>query len=109
MNELKAAKNQALLREVNERLEEMASPEMTVEFLCECANDGCTNMISLTVEEYERVRTFPTRFAIAPGHNFAEFERIVESNERFAVIEKFGEGGRAAVRLDPRRRRGRKE
>jgi len=58
----------------------------------------------LTVAEYERVRSDPTHFAVLRGHDIAEVERIVEENERFVVVEKFGASAEAAIELDPRRK-----
>ena len=31
------------------------------------------------------------RFAVVPGHVFPETERVVAGNERYEVVEKFGE------------------
>ena len=38
------------------------------------------------------------------GHDNPDVERIIELKSGYAVIEKFGESGAAAVRLDPRKR-----
>jgi hypothetical protein len=40
------------------------------------------------------------------GHDIPEVERVVEENERFVVVEKFGESAVVAINLDPRRMRG---
>jgi hypothetical protein len=37
-----------------------------------------------------------------PGHEFPEFERIVEENEEYIIVEKFGEAAEVAKSLDPR-------
>jgi hypothetical protein len=61
--------------------------------------------VPLTLEEYEYVRRAPTRFLVKPGHVYSEIERVVEtdgSGLRFEVVEKKGEAGAVAVRLDPR-------
>jgi hypothetical protein len=105
--QVRAAKNQSLFREVNERIEELRPSELLMEFACECSNTGCTASLPLDTDEYEAVRLFPTHFIVMPGHELDEVERVVELNERYAVVEKFGAGGPAAVRLDPRARRAR--
>jgi hypothetical protein len=97
-------RRQAFFREMNERIEELLSSGMYVEFACECAATTCAAPIVLSVEEYEAIRRFPTRFLVAPGHIALTNERVVEQNERFAVVEKTGEGGSVAVLLDPRRK-----
>ena len=100
----KAAHNQALMREVNERIEQLAEDAAHPEFLCECANQECTQTIELSIAEYEAIRSSPERFPVKPGHDYPEFERVVDKNERFAVVEKFGEAARVVRKLDPRSR-----
>jgi hypothetical protein len=61
--------------------------------------------VPLTLEEYESVRRIPTHFLVKPGHVYTDFERVVETDgdgKRFEVVEKHGEAGTLAVRLDPR-------
>jgi hypothetical protein len=102
----RVAKNEALFREVNERIEEvnekLDSAELS-DFLCECGDDDCTTPISLTLQEYEVVRSVPTHFAIAPGHEVIDVEEVLSTGERYSVVEKFaGEAGRIDVETDPR-------
>lgn len=100
----KGAKNQALLREVNERIVQVAHDAAHPEFLCECADTNCVEMIELSIAEYESIRSSPVRFPVKPGHNFSEFERVVEENDRYWVVEKFGVAGALARKLDERSR-----
>jgi hypothetical protein len=47
--EARIARNEALFREVNERVKEISdASEGRVDFLCECGDDQCTASISLT-------------------------------------------------------------
>jgi hypothetical protein len=106
----RAARNQSLFREVNERIEELSqSPPFQgatyVEFLCECTLDGCTEQIALTLEEYESVRRDSNRFFVLEGHEVAAVEDVVESNDRYTVVAKLGKGMEVAEKLDPRRSR----
>jgi hypothetical protein len=100
------AKNEALFRQVNERIEEVnenLGAGSYSDFLCECGDDDCTAPVSMTIAEYEEVRSEPTHFAIANGHEVVDVERVVEKNDRFSVVEKLaGEAGRIAVETDPR-------
>ena len=98
----KGARNQALWREVNERVRAVAETSAAVQFLCECASLECTEVLNLSVAEYERIRSSPARFPIMPGHEFPEFERILEENEEYIIVEKFGEAAEVAKSLDPR-------
>lgn len=71
-------------------------------FVCECGNVECAETIEVTLAEYEAVRSQPTLFLIVPGHETDDFTRVLEQNERFAVVEKVGEAGAIAQRHDPR-------
>jgi hypothetical protein len=100
-------RQQALFREVNERIEELAETfdvkdELTI--LCECGSGRCDERIALREDEYEQLRRIPTHFAVLPGHEIPDVERVVERHDGFVVVEKFGDSAKAAIRLDPRRR-----
>jgi hypothetical protein len=100
------ARNEALFREVNERIEDVqsgfAAPGRT-EFLCECGADDCTQPISLTLAEYERIRQDPKHFVVVPGHDVVDVERVVEQTDRYAVVEKIpGAPAKIALERDPR-------
>jgi hypothetical protein len=102
----RVAKNEALFREVNERIEDInqaLGADEPSDFLCECGDDSCTLPVSLTLAKYEQVRSNPTHFVIAPGHEVIDVERVLEQHDDFAVVEKFtGEAERIAVETDPR-------
>jgi hypothetical protein len=104
--EERVARNESLFREVNERIKdahEEAPAGSESEFLCECGESECTNPVSLTLREYEEVRREPTHFAILPGHEDPEIERVVAWSERFVVVEKTEpQAARIATREDPR-------
>ena len=74
------------------------------EFLCECADTNCVEMIELSIAEYELIRSSPVRFPVKLGHDYPEFERVGEEREHYAVVEKFGEAGKIVTKLDPRSR-----
>jgi hypothetical protein len=101
---VKAARNQALWREINERIRSLAEDSGDVDFVCECANLECTETIQLSVAEYEHVRGSPKRFPIALGHDLPAFEDVVAADARYAVVEKKGKAGKEAARMDPRAR-----
>ena len=108
--ERRAARNEALFREVNEQIERLGKEagfgsDGRLDFTCECLVDTCTTTISLTVDEYEDVRRYATHFFLLPGHETIDVERVVDRNHRYVVVEKFGEAGAVAIKLDPRTRR----
>ena len=90
------ARNEALMRAVNEQIASLgqgaggwADPEQTFDFQCECGqNEGCEGHILMTLAEYERVRSQRDRFAVLPGHQTDEVERVVEQEERYVIVDK---------------------
>lgn len=104
-----AARNQTLIREVNERVEEISKLHGVTlplaEWICECVDETCTERLSLTLEEYELVRSAPIRFVVAPGHEDEQVERVALRTNRFVVVEKWGAGALVALRTDPRAKR----
>jgi hypothetical protein len=103
---VRAAENQSIFRDVNERIEELNQQHGVVggvgEWVCECADTSCTERISMTPAEYERMRAHPNRFAVAPGHVLPDVEHVVDETDRFVLVSKKGPGGEKARRLDPR-------
>jgi hypothetical protein len=90
---VKAARNHSLFRTVNERIRLVADTSgTTTEFLCECASVVCKETIHLSVAEYERIRSSPTRFTIAVGHDLPEFENVIEVCDRYEVVQQKGAG-----------------
>jgi hypothetical protein len=100
----RAAKNQSLFREVNERIDELGASTMFTTFVCECSNARCDDLVPLTREEYEAVRAGSNRFVVLPGHEIPAVDRVVESDARYLVVAKLGKGAAVAEHLDPRKR-----
>jgi hypothetical protein len=89
------ARNEALFREVNERIAQLGeraqawSPDGTVEFLCECGDEGgCGKRVRVPLEAYERARQQDDRFVVVPGHETPEIERAVEWTDAYVVVDK---------------------
>jgi formate-nitrite transporter family protein len=108
---LKLALNQSAFRTSNERLRRAAAShrfgvEQRVPFVCECADEGCREIVMLSIEEYEHIRAHPTWFLLVAGHEDAEemHERIVDAEQGYSVVEKISVAGAEAERLNPRRR-----
>jgi hypothetical protein len=91
--------NEAYWREVNE----LAPPEagMLNDIFCECGRLECRQRIQVTAGEYAVVRSSPTTFAVAPGHEITDAERVVATTERYRMVEKVGEAARIAVEAEP--------
>jgi hypothetical protein len=107
--EERVGRNEALFREVNERIRDVSntfasvSGSSAVEFVCECSRTECHASVQLELADYERIREHPARFLVAVGHLWTpEAERVVEENESFWVVEKVGDAAGAAEDADPR-------
>jgi hypothetical protein len=98
------ARNEAMFRSVNERVEEVVQPgaEEEIDFLCECGDSGCVEKMTLTREEYEQVRADGAQFAVHPGHEILEIEEVVLRAERFFVVRKLPHEAEIAEETDPR-------
>ncbi len=97
--------NENLFREVNERIERLASTlhgPGPFGFLCECSNRDCEQRVTLTLAAYEAVRAQGDRFLVAPGHVFPDIERVVESHEGYEVVDKDDDVEAIARARDPR-------
>jgi len=111
---VRAAKNQSLLREVNERIEELAynrgsifedlQRSRPIDLACECLDERCTERVTMTIAEYEQIRSDSNTFFVRPGHGDLEVEEVVRDAGDYVVVAKLGAGGSVAERLDPRKR-----
>lgn len=103
--EVRAARNQALFRAVNERLRAMndSVESLTGSFTiaCECADTNCVDMLDITPEEYRAIRAQPRRFAVLPGHVFLDVERVVRRSDGHLIVEKLRAAAQVAEILDP--------
>jgi hypothetical protein len=102
--EERIARNEALFREVNERVKEVSDAESgeRIDFLCECGDARCTESIPMTRAEYERLRSDPLLFGVKPGHVIADAEDVVAVGDRFQMVRKFRDEGVIARATDPR-------
>jgi hypothetical protein len=93
----RVVKNQDAFRRVNDDLAAVAralDEDERTPFLCECARERCTQVVLLTLDEYEDVRSDNDRFLIAPGHPLAADERVLEESDRYWIAEKNGHEAR---------------
>jgi hypothetical protein len=100
-------RNEALFRQVNERLEGLNETLSTVtdtfEIVCECGDADCAQQIPIAVESYERARSDSSLFVLVPGHENENVEDIVERNDAFHLVRKReGVPRQAAEETDPR-------
>jgi hypothetical protein len=94
-------KNEARVREVNDRIENSArvngdSAKELEDFVCECGSMECTTRITMKLAEYEQIASRPSQFAIAMNHEMRGVEVVTEKHQRYWVVEKVGRAAKAA-------------
>jgi hypothetical protein len=99
--------NEALFREVNERVKSINDGFGTrleaAEFVCECGNDECAVRVRIPLSEYEELRSDPTHFAVKDGHEILDVESVVRRCDDYVVVEKKAGAPAAVAReTDPR-------
>jgi hypothetical protein len=99
--------NEAVFREVNERIEHLADTfdvkSEPLDLVCECGDAKCVQRISMTVPEYEQLRSESHQFAVYPGHEYSDVERVVDRRKGYDIVQKIeGAPKRIAEQTDPR-------
>jgi hypothetical protein len=96
------ARNEAIFREVNERVADVKDSEARMtDFLCECGNLDCVEELSLTDAEYMKIRSNSATFAVVPGHVLEDVETVIEETDRFQIVEKHPREAAIAEATDP--------
>jgi len=83
--------NEALFREVNERIsriEEQFGQTQSFEIVCECGRADCDERFPITHAAYRKLRSEPVYFAIVPGHEVPTVEKVIERHDAYLVVEK---------------------
>lgn len=109
MDEITAARTEAIFREVNEAIAKTAEnfEAEEADFVCECADPDCAHRVTASLENYEQVRSDGTHFLLVPGHDEPTVERVISRTPGYWVVEKFTEVLSHNVRrLNPRRATG---
>jgi hypothetical protein len=99
--------NEALFREVNERIENLAEEfgvaAGSITVVCECGDGTCTERLEVEKAVYERVRSDAHRFLVAPDHELPDVETVVERLGSCVVVSKDrGMPEHVAEETDPR-------
>ena len=101
------AENESRFREINERLEadlkRIPDDGADANFICECGRADCTEIVPMSLDEYEHVRQDPLLFSLVPGHEFEDAEDVIATTARYAVVRKKPETAPIVEASDPRR------
>jgi hypothetical protein len=57
------------------------------EWICECVDFKCHDLVEMTEAEYEAIRQHSNRFPVLRGHERLDVERVVESHDGYLVVE----------------------
>src|SRR4051812_41475742 len=90
---------QSLVRDKHEH-NNASRPRSTSEYACECASKGCNQMLSLSIAEYNEVRSDPTHILVARGHADPRVDAVVRQTARYQVVQKYGAAATVAPRPD---------
>ena len=107
-NQRRKAANEAVFREVNERLEALQLAFATVEdqplhIVCECDRLDCNNRVAVHVDVYEATRRDPALFFVIAGHNDEGVEDVIDTGGDYVIVRKRpGDPQRIAAETDPR-------
>jgi len=102
------ARNEALFREVNERIAALGdsaaqwATDDALELLCECgAAGGCGERVRIPHTAYEQVRAQDDRFVVRPGHETPDLEYAVAWTDEYVIVDKVA-AAESLVEDDPR-------
>jgi hypothetical protein len=87
------AENEQRFRIFNEQVRAVrAELQAESEFACECGDQSCMEPMNLSPEDYHHVRRDARWFAVLPGHDRPDVERVLERHPGHLVVQKLGEG-----------------
>jgi hypothetical protein len=94
--ELRAAQNQMLFRSRNEQMielgEAVGGPPVELDFVCECADEGCMDRIRLSALQFLAVESDKNQFIVVRGHEMPEVEDVIAERENFLIVSARGAG-----------------
>jgi hypothetical protein len=96
-----------VFRQVNERINDLAEhfglENEPLDLVCECGDPACVERITMSRDEYEELRADSTHFAVYPGHEKAEVDRVLDRRGGYYLVQKHeGEPAEVARQTDPR-------
>ncbi len=70
---MRSAEHSTLMRELNDRIYEILTGTGTEDgdFLCECDDEDCSEIVQLTLREYRGITTRLDQTVLSPGHSGA--------------------------------------
>jgi hypothetical protein len=80
--------HQQLLREVNDRIAELAGRNgiAVSVFVCECSDLTCADAVEISAADYARIKAEDSHYVVLPGHEDSASQRVVARTGRFVVV-----------------------
>lgn len=107
---IRKERNQALFREVNERIADVAAdldahaglaPSPAYPFICECGKTGCREQVTVSLATYVSVTAQGDSFLVALGHERTAEEDVIWKTDDFVIVRpKDSSAGLRLVRDD---------
>lgn len=85
--EIVLAQNEVLFRELNAAIRGEGG-QASHDFVCECSDVGCQEIVTLTLGQYRAVRADARCFFVRPEHDTADVEDVVERHDAYWVVRK---------------------
>jgi hypothetical protein len=107
-NQRRKAANEAVFRDVNERIESLqrgfaAVERLPLQIVCECDRLDCADQLSVDLDVYERTRSDSSLFLVRRGHEDGSVEDVVDTGSDYIVVRKRpGDPEQIAELTDPR-------
>lgn len=107
-NQRRKAANEAVFREVNERIDSLqhrfaAVEHQPLQMICECDRIECAEPFSVAPQVYEQTRSDSALFFVYPGHEDNSVEDVVDTGGDYLIVRKRpGEPQQIAEETDPR-------
>src|SRR5216110_3879988 len=79
----RADENRALVTEAYK----ITSPQTALTLRCECMHRLCTEVVVLTLEEYEDITADPAQAVVVPLHADVDEREVVKRTSRFSLVE----------------------
>jgi ABC-type bacteriocin/lantibiotic exporter with double-glycine peptidase domain len=88
-----------LSRSINERIRELeaSSASESCDFVCECADGHCFEVVTMKRAEFDAVTATPGRHLVARGHERPVGEEVVERHDRYLVVSRPSPADEAAA------------
>lgn len=106
--ERRKAANEAVFRNVNERIQRLQhsfalAEREPLQMICECDRLDCMTRITVEVDVYEQVRSHAEQFLVSKGHEDEAVDEVLSVRPGYTIVQKRdGDPQQVAIATDPR-------